>query len=123
VTHGRDIWLDNIVSIDIELILHITGFPSWGMDPTQFLDNKKKEKVIMEEMNNKYGTDRETRGIIIKRINDVATQMGTKILAYKLLRKCRREEVSAGVVGVAAQCAEGTTVSWEPYLLNLFLDD
>jgi hypothetical protein len=49
--------------------------------------------------------------------------MAAKILACKLLRKCRREEVSAGVVAVAAQCVEGTTVGWAPYLLNLFLDD
>jgi hypothetical protein len=74
-------------------------------------------------MKKKYGTDRGTRGIIIKRINDSATQLGTKILAYKLLRKFCKEEVLAGVVTVAYQCAEGTTVSWEPYLLNLFLDD
>jgi hypothetical protein len=76
----------------------------------------------VEEMKKKYGTDRGTRGIIINRINDVATQMGAKILAYNLLRKCHREEVSAGVVIVAAQCAEGTIVSWVPYLLNLFLE-
>jgi hypothetical protein len=49
--------------------------------------------------------------------------MGAKILACKLLRKCRREEVLVGVVTVAAQCVEGTTVNWVPYLLNLFLDD
>jgi hypothetical protein len=49
--------------------------------------------------------------------------MDTKILAYKLLRKCRKEEVLVGVVVVASQCAEGATVSWAPYLLNLFLDD
>jgi hypothetical protein len=49
--------------------------------------------------------------------------MGTNILAYKLLRKCRREEDPAGVVVVASQCAEGTIVSWAPYLLNLYLDD
>jgi hypothetical protein len=71
----------------------------------------------------KYGTDRGTRGIIIKRINDATTQMGAKILACKLLRKCHREEVLAGVVTVAAQCAEGTIVSWALYLLKLFLDD
>jgi hypothetical protein len=46
-----------------------------------------------------------------------------KILACKLLRKCRREEIPAGVVAVAAQCAEGTTMGWAPYLLNSFLDD
>jgi hypothetical protein len=33
VTHGGDIWLDKLVSIDVELIAHITGFPSRGMDP------------------------------------------------------------------------------------------
>jgi hypothetical protein len=58
------------------------------MDPTQFLDEKTKEKALTEEMKKKYGTDRGTRGIIIKRINDVTTQMATKIMACKLLRKC-----------------------------------
>jgi hypothetical protein len=109
--------------VDIEIIVNITGFPSWGMDPTQFLDDKAKEKALVKDMKKNYGTDRGTRGIIIKQINDVATQMGEKILACKLLRKCRREEVPVGVVAVAAQCIEGTTVSWAPYLLNLFLDD
>jgi hypothetical protein len=74
-------------------------------------------------MKNKYGTYRGMRGIIIKRINDVATQMDAKILSCKLLRKFHREEVSTGVVAVAAQCVEGTTVSWVPYLLHLFLDE
>jgi hypothetical protein len=74
-------------------------------------------------MKKNYGTNRGTRGIIIKRINDTATQLGIKILACKLLRKFCREEVPTGVVVVASQCVEGTTVSWAPYLLNLFLDD
>jgi hypothetical protein len=94
-----------------------------GHGSTQFLDDKTKEKSLAEEMKKKYDTDRGTRGIIIKRINDVMTQMATKILACKLLRKCRKEEVPAGVVAVAAQCVEGTIVSWAPYLLNFFLDD
>jgi hypothetical protein len=60
VTHGRDIWLDKLISIDVELIAHITGVPSWGMDPVQFLDDKSKEKALAEEMKKKYGTDRGT---------------------------------------------------------------
>jgi hypothetical protein len=32
VTHGSDIWLDNIISIDVKLIANITGLTSWGMD-------------------------------------------------------------------------------------------
>jgi hypothetical protein len=123
VTHGRDIWLDKIVSIYVELIPSITGLPSRGMDLVQFLDDKAREKAVEEEMKKKYGTNKGTRGIISKRINDVATQLGAKILSCKLLRKCCREEVSAGVVIVAAQCAEGTRMSWAMYLLKLFSDD
>jgi hypothetical protein len=74
-------------------------------------------------MKKKYGTERGSCRIIIKRISDAVTRMATKIMACKLLRKCRKEEVSVGVVAAAAQCAEGTTLSWAPYLLNLFLDD
>jgi hypothetical protein len=74
-------------------------------------------------MNKKYGIDRGTRGIIIKQINDVETQLGVKILAYNLIRKCIREEVPTRIVVVANQCAEGTSMRWAPYLLNLFLDD
>jgi hypothetical protein len=102
VTHGGDIWLDKLVSVDVELIANITGLPSRGMDPMQFLDNKSREKVLAEDMKNKYATDRGTRGIIIKRINDAATQLGEKILACKLLRKCRREKDPTGVVTVAS---------------------
>jgi hypothetical protein len=78
LTHGGDIWLDKLVSIDVELIAHITGFPSRGMDIAQFLNDKTKEKSIAEEMNKKYDTDRGMRGIIIKRINDGVTQMVAK---------------------------------------------
>jgi hypothetical protein len=123
VTHGGDIWLDKLILIDVDLITSITGFSSRGMDPAQFLDDKVREKAFSKEMKKKYDTDKGTRGIIIKRINDAATQLGTKILACKLLRKCRKEEVPARVVVVAAQCTEGTTVSWASYLLNLFLDE
>jgi hypothetical protein len=93
------------------------------MDPTLILDDKSKEKALAEEMKNKYGTSRGTRGIIIKWINKEMTQLGAKILAYKLLRKCHKDEVPAKVITVAAQCTEGTFVRWVPYLLNLFLVD
>jgi hypothetical protein len=88
VTHGGDIWLDKPIPITVELITQITGLPSRGMDPALILDDKSKEKALAEEMKKKYGTTRGTRGIIIKRINNAATQLGTKILACKLLRKC-----------------------------------
>jgi hypothetical protein len=123
VTHGGYLWLEHIVSIGIEIIRHITGLPSWGEEPAQFLYDKTKEKALAEEMKKNYGTKRGLRGIIIKRISDATTRMATKIMACNLLRKFRKEEVPAEVVIAATQCAKGTTLSWAPYLLNLFLDD
>ena len=100
--------MDKPVPISIEIIANIIGLPIQGMDPALFLDEKTKEKMIAEEMKKKYGTERGTRGIIIKRINDATTQLGAKVLTSKLLRKCRREEVPTGVVVVATQCTERT---------------
>jgi len=74
-------------------------------------------------MKKKYDTDKGTRGIIIKWIKNSMTQLGAKILAYKLLRKCHKYEVLTGVIVVVAQCAEGTFMSWVPYLSNLFQVD
>jgi hypothetical protein len=93
------------------------------MDPALILDDKSKEKALAEEMKKKYGTDKGTRGIIIKRINYVVTQLGAKILACKILRKFRKDKAPAGVIAVAAQCPEVTFMSWVPYLSNLFQID
>jgi hypothetical protein len=74
-------------------------------------------------MKKTYGTERGSHGIIIKRINDATTRMETKLMACKLIHKCRKEEVPIGVVPAVAQCANNTMILWEPYILKLFLDD
>jgi hypothetical protein len=61
--------------------------------------------------------------MIIKNINDPTTEFATKLMACKILRKCCKEEVHAGVVAPTTECAKGTILSWAPYLLNLFLED
>ena len=68
VTHGGYLWLEQLVSIYVELITYIKGMPSCGGDPTQFLEDKMKEKALAEEMKNKYGTERGSCRIIIKRM-------------------------------------------------------
>jgi hypothetical protein len=51
------------------------------------------------------------------------TRFTSKLMACKLLRKCRREEVPTGIIAVVAQCTKGVMFSWAPYLLNQFLID
>jgi hypothetical protein len=80
VTHGGSLWLEQIISIDIELIAYTTGLPSWREDPTQFLEDKTKEKSLAEEMKKKYGTERGSPRIIIKRISDAVTRMTIEVM-------------------------------------------
>jgi hypothetical protein len=68
VLHGGFLWMEEPVSIDVELIAFITGLSSMGESPMQYLDDKTKEKSLAEEMKKTYGTERGSRGIIIKRI-------------------------------------------------------
>jgi hypothetical protein len=81
VLHGGFLWLDEPVSIDVEIISFIIGLPSNGENPAQYLDDKTKEKALTEDMKKTYGIERGLCGIIIKRITDAATQMETKLMA------------------------------------------
>jgi hypothetical protein len=74
-------------------------------------------------MKKTYGTERGSQGIIINRISEPVTRLAIKLMDFKLLRKCRKEEAHAGVIAVVVQCAKGTLLIWSPYLLNLFLED
>jgi hypothetical protein len=94
--------VEQLVSIDVDLITYITGLPPRGETPTQFLDDKMKEKALAEEMKKTYGTERGSHRIILKRISDATTRMATKIMVCKLLKKCRKEEVPVGIVTAVA---------------------
>jgi hypothetical protein len=50
VLHGGFLWLEETVSIHMELISFIIGFPSMGENPPQYLDDKTKEKALAKEM-------------------------------------------------------------------------
>jgi len=81
-----------------------------------------KEKTIAKEVKAKFGIEIGNRGMIMKNINHPTTRFVTKLMAYKLLRKSRKEEAPARVVVAATQCTKGTVLSWASYLLNLFLE-
>jgi hypothetical protein len=56
--HGGFLWMDRPVPIDVDLIANITGLPTDGVKPEQYLDDKMKEKTIAEEVKSQFGTDR-----------------------------------------------------------------
>jgi hypothetical protein len=93
--------MDRPVPIDVALISKITGFPTIGTQPEEYLENKAREKEIAEIVKAQFGTNRGNRGIVIKDINDIATRFTNKLMDCKLLRKCRKEEAPTGVIAVA----------------------
>jgi hypothetical protein len=85
------------------------------------MEDKTKEKALMEEMKKTYGIERVSHKIIINWISDTTTKMATKLIPCKLLRKFHKEEVLTGVFVATVQCTNDMMLSWVPYLLNLFL--
>jgi hypothetical protein len=104
VTHGGYLWVEDLVSIYVELIAFIKGMSSRSESPTHFLDDKKKEKELDEDMKKTYGIERGSRRIIIKHINDTTTRLANKLMACKLLRKCCKEEFPIRVIVAPTQC-------------------
>jgi hypothetical protein len=50
--------MDRPVPISVDLIATITGLPTDGEKPEQYLEDKTKEKAISNEIKVKYGMDR-----------------------------------------------------------------
>jgi len=79
--------MDRLYPIDVDLIANIIGLPTNGVKPKDYLDNKARDKEIVEEVKTKFRINRGTQGIIIKDINDHTTKFSIKLMACELLRK------------------------------------
>jgi hypothetical protein len=91
-------WMDRLVPINVDLIAAITGIPTDGDRPKQYLEDKTKAKAIFDEIKVKYGIEIGNKGININDINDPVTRFATSLLGCKLMLKCRKEEVPTTVV-------------------------
>jgi hypothetical protein len=76
--------------------------PTNGVKLEDYLENKERDKEISKEIKSQFRINRGTIGIIIKDNNDPVMIFSTKLMACKLLRKCRKEEVPIGVITIIA---------------------
>jgi hypothetical protein len=90
--HGGILWIHRKIHINVALISNITGLNTIGAQLEEYLENKAREKEIAEIVKAQFGKNRGSRGIVLKEINDAMMQLSNKLMAYKLLRKCRKEE-------------------------------
>jgi hypothetical protein len=73
--------MDRYFPIDIDLISKITRLPKNGVKLEQYLDEKMKENTTTEEVKSQFGTDRGSRGMIIKKINETTTRFMKNMVA------------------------------------------
>jgi hypothetical protein len=62
--------MDRTISINVDLILEITGLPTYGEKLKKYLNDKTQAKTISDEIKVKYNVERGNRGIKINGIND-----------------------------------------------------
>lgn len=72
-------------------------------------------------MKDKLKLVKKLQGYSVTSITNLAVKVSTQILAGKVMRKCRMDDVSAPVFSLVAQCIEGVQFNWVHYLCSEFL--
>lgn len=75
--------------------------PIEGNDPTD-IDRTSSKVGLAETMKAKYQLEKGKNGYVIESINDHVVRVTIQLLASKLMRKCRVDEVLALVIAVVA---------------------
>jgi hypothetical protein len=85
------------------------------------LFNKAGEKAQSEAIKDKFHTFRGKGGLDVANINDDSVPFSMKVMACKLLRKCRKDEVFASIIAATKKCTEGVQLNLSTFLVNQFL--
>lgn len=85
------------------------------------LGRKGGEQPLVEAMKEKFKLVKKPRRYAISSISDQAIKVATWILVGKVMRKCRRNEVSTSIIALVAQCIERVQFNWVHYFCNEFL--
>lgn len=99
----------------ITLLLHLV------LNSAKEFGRKVGEHDLAERMKDKFKLVNKPRKYSISSTTDLSVKVATQILARKIMRKCRVDDLSTLVVSLAAQCVEGVQFNWAQYLLSEFL--
>jgi len=72
-------------------------------------------------MKDKYDTHKGVCGFDIVSINDDTIRFMMQVLACKLLRKCRKDQVITGVIETTKKCVARVQMNWATFLVNQLL--
>ena len=74
-------------------------------------------------MKKKYKMEKKRRGYAISSIKNKEVRVVTHILAGKVMRKCRKDEVPVPMVALDEQFVEGVQFNWSEFLCKEFLEN
>ena len=90
------------------MLIHIITHLSYeSLNPAKAFGRKKSKCDLAEKMEDKFKIVEKLCEYLITSITDLVVKVSTYILASKVMRKCRADEVPTPVVSLAAQCIEG----------------
>lgn len=115
------LWLDEPIPNTDRLIHRITRFLYTSENLAIIFGEKGGEQALAESMKEKFKLVKKLHNYSISCICYHAVKVATKILAGKVIRKSRTNEVLVPVVALEAQCAEGVQFNWLDCLRREFL--
>lgn len=89
-----------------DLIHRISPLHFKGHDPAA-IAGKSSDLAFADAMKAKYKLEKKKRGYAIASIKDKGVCITTQLLAGKLMRKCRADEVLVFLIVLVEHCAEG----------------
>lgn len=121
LVHDGCLWLGVPIPI-IDMLIHIiTLLLHEGLNLAKASGRKTSEHDLAKKMKVKSELIKKSCGYSIKYIDNPVVKILTQILAGKVMRKCRTDEVPASVILLATQCAKGVQFNWSHYLCSKFL--
>jgi len=102
LVHDGCLWLGELISITNMMIHRITFLLHLGLNPAKAFGGNTGERGLVERMKYKFKLVKKPRGYSIYSIINPAVKVATQILARKIMRKFRTDEVSTLVVSLAA---------------------
>lgn len=121
--HGEYLRLNPPVLVDATLIHRIIRLPMVGEDPAPLFADNTTDKVVVAQSTTYYNLSRGKCALLVEGIKDKAVKFETQLLAGKLLRHQRPNQVSTSYIRAAENCAMGVTMSWAYFLVEEFQMD
>lgn len=121
--HDGYLWLDSKIDLNIDVIHRITGLSKIGDDLSVHFVGKKTDRKLAAKLTQQLNLKKGTRAYNLANIEDQAIHFTIQLLATRVLRKCRPNEVSAGAIDLALHTKDGKQYNWCFYLFNQFMDD